>query len=183
MTEILLTGEDIKKLAGNGALILTYPELYKYKSIQQLFSQGIKKVVILYLQESTNTYQRGHWCLLTKNNNTVSFFDSYSYMPDSEIKWNDKEKREELNQDTNYLTKLLYEFAKKGGKVEYNEMRFQKKGAERNTCGRHAGVRARFYEVPLKTYQKLFREVRKHGFDLDDFIVDVSNYLLQNPQY
>lgn len=177
--EVLLDGGQLKTLAGDNSIILSYPELYKYDSIESLFSNGIKKVVILYLQEKNGNNMRGHWCLLTKHKNKVSFFDPYSLMPDSQLKWNTKEEKEELDQDERHLTKLLLDFAEKGGNVEYNEVRFQKKHPMINTCGRHVGVRARFYDIPLTKYQRLFKVTKKNtGMTYDEIIVNLSDYLL-----
>lgn len=172
--DVELTGDDMKKLAGPDSLILSYPELYKYKTIEQLFSNGINKIIILYLQ----TPNSGHWCCLTLNNNIVTFFDPYNLMPDSELKFNKQILNKELNQEHTYLTKLLLDFAIKGGTVEYNEMRFQKLSNGVSTCGRHAGLRARYYQIPLNKYQKIFKDLKKEGYDLDKVSIFISDYLL-----
>lgn len=173
MTEKLLDGEEMQRLAGRDALILSYPDLYKYNSIEDLF-RNYNKIIILYLQ----TPNSGHWCCLSKYGKIVTFFDPYALMPDSEIKWNSKEKQQALNQEENYLTRLLYNFARKGGDVEYNEMRFQEKNPNINTCGRHAGIRAHFYQIPLEQYQQMFRELRNQGINLDQASVVISDMLL-----
>lgn len=177
--EVLLDGGQVEKLAGLNSIVLTYPELYNYKSIKQLFSKKISKVIILYLQEANEQGMSGHWCLLTKRDNTVEFFDSYSLMPDSQLKWNNKAEKEELNQKSNYLTKLLYDYCKSGGTVLYNEMRFQKKDPTVNTCGRFVGLRAHFHDIPLKKYQQIFKNIRKKGFNLDEVSVFLSDELLR----
>lgn len=179
MTHVLLNGDQMKQISGNDSIILSYPELYKYKSIENLFNNGINKVIILYLQEKHENNMMGHWCLLTKylNQNKVCFYDPYGFMPDSQLKWNDKEERIELNQEHNYLTLLLYNYSKNNGKVEYNEMKFQKKDPSINTCGRHVSVRAHFFNIPLETYQHMFKRMRNKGFDLDNLIVLISDLL------
>lgn len=176
--EYLLDGNEISDVSGDNTLILSYPELYEYNSIEDLFSNGIEKVIILYLQDKNGNNMNGHWVCLTKYKNIVSFFDPYSYMPDSQIKWNDKKQRLKLNQDENYLTKLLLDYANRGGIVEYNDMKFQKHDPNINTCGRHCAIRARFYEIPLKKYQNLFKEMKKKGFNLDELSVDLSNEIV-----
>lgn len=175
----LLNGEEMKRIAD--CEILSYPELYNYKSIPQLFENNKNGVImILYLQNKTANSMVGHWCLLSKRGNICEFFDPYSLMPDSQLKWNDTEKNEALGQDSNYLTKLLYDFSKKGGIIEFNNMRFQKKNKFINTCGRHVALRAKFYEIPLKKYQNLFKKLRKKGYNLDELSVLLTNQLLNN---
>ena len=177
--DVLLNGDQIKKIAGDNSIILSYPELYKYKSIEDLFNNGINKIIILYLQEKHQNSMMGHWCLLTKylNSNKVCFYDPYGLMPDSQLKWNDKEERIELNQEHNYLTRLLYNYSKNHGKVEYNEMKFQKRDPNINTCGRWAGIRAYFFNIPLETYQNMFKRIKNKGYDLDEVSVFISDYL------
>lgn len=176
MVDVLLDGNQLLKLAGNDAIIKSYPELYNYDSVEDLFSGGINKIIILYLNEKDGNSMSGHWCLLTKYKNIVDFFDPYGLMPDSEIDWNSKEDRIKLNQNKRYLTKLLYNY---DGKVNYNEMRFQKKDKNINTCGRHTGLRAHFYKIPLTKYQNMFKKMREKGFDLDRLAVYISNMFLE----
>lgn len=176
----LLTDDDVKHISGPGTIVINYPELYKYKSIEQLFAHG-PKVIILYLtdRDDVNRMFSGHWVALTKYGNHVTHFDSYGLLPDSEIKFNKTaSKRKRLNQNINYLTRLLYNYAKKGGVVEYNEYRFQKHGSSINTCGRHSALRARFYKTPLEDYQKAFINARKKGANLDDLVTQITNQFI-----
>jgi hypothetical protein len=179
--DYLLSGDDVLHIAGPNTIILNYPQLYEYQSIEQLFSNGIEKIILLYLtdRDDINMSFSGHWVSITKRNNHIVFFDPYGYMPDSEIKFNKtNEKREFLNQNSNYLTRLLYDYCKKGGIIEYNQMRFQKHGRNINSCGRHAAFQARFYDIPLDYYQKVFKDLRKKGWNLDDVIVFLTNQFL-----
>lgn len=178
MVEVLLNGDQIEELAGDGSRVLIYPELYKYKSIEELFSNGIKKNLILYLQDKQGNDYSGHWVALTKHNDIVTFMDPYGIIPDNQIDWNPKDKQKRLNQDENYLTRLLHDYSRRGGIVEYNEMRFQKRGSNINTCGRHAGIWSRFHEVPLVIYQNMFKKLRENGHNLDEVSVELSDPLI-----
>lgn len=175
-----LSNEDVQKIAGDDTKVINYPDLYQYKSIEQLFN-NTQKVIILYLTDVDHQDQSyfGHWVALTIRENHIVFFDSYGYMPDSEIKFNkSQQKREELNQTSNYLTKLLYEYCLKGKIVEYNQYKFQKKGGRIATCGRWASIQTRFKNIPLDTFQKVFITLRKNGHNLDDVVTDLTNNFL-----
>jgi len=173
-----LTGTEIAELIGTDGLVITYPELYRYDSIDELFSNGINKVVILYLQDKRGETYQGHWVVLTKHRNRVLFFDSYGILPDNELRWNNSTDNRELNQHRgNYLTTLLKDYADRGGTVEYNEKRFQEHNHGVNTCGRYAVLRAIFYRVPLKTFQRVLDDIRRAGVKLDEAVVCLTDSL------
>ncbi len=175
----LLTDSDIKQLAGPDSTVMSYPDLYEYKNIESLMRERGPKVLILYLTDKNEKERSltGHWVVLTpgSRDSGVCFFDSYAYMPDSELNFNkSKAKRIFLNQDKKYLTQLLYDYSRRGGVVEYNEMKFQERGDGVATCGRHAGLRAKFYHIPLPEYQMMWRPIK----DKDQAAVFISNEIL-----
>lgn len=177
----LLTDEDILQLAGNNAKILEYPDLYDYSKIEDIFKDGTEKLILLYLADKTPYSSTGHWvCVLPqKNGKVMSFFCPYGIMPDSSIEWTkSKEKRQYLNQDEMYLTKLLLDFANRGGSVEYNEKRLQEKDDDVSTCGRHVGLRCLFNKIPLKQYQNVMMKQKKDGWNTDDLVTELSNDIL-----
>lgn len=174
MVDKLLTDDEVLKISGKNSMLLTYPQLYNYYSIDDLFNNDIKKIIILYLHD----HNKGHWCLLTKydNQKKVSFFDPYGLMPDQQLKWNDKDRNYLLNQHSNYLTLLLYQY---DGKVEYNDYKFQKFEPHINTCGRWIGIRSRYYLIPLDIFIKQFEnEKNNYGIDLDNLIVEMTDEIL-----
>lgn len=175
----LLTGEDIKKLAGPGTLLMEYPELKRYGSIDELFSKGVKNVILLYLADKTPYSATGHWVCLTKRGSTIEFFCPYGLMPDTAINWNkSKAKKQSLDQDENTLSRLLDHFSKRGGKVEYNERQLQSRDPNIATCGRYVGTRCRFNKLSTKEFQDTLLQHRKDGVDLDELITGLSNKLL-----
>lgn len=170
-----LSGREIQDMIGEDGMVICYPQLYDYDSIEELFHNGeLNKIVILYLQEP----ELGHWVVLTRYKNVLSFFDSYGIMPDNELNWNSKTKNESLDQaEGNYLTKLMHDYH---GTVEYNEKRFQEHSRNINTCGRYCVLRALSYRMPLKKFQEILDSIRKAGVNLDDAIVFMTDSLLKN---
>lgn len=176
--EYLLTGEDMTDLAGHDTKIMSYTDLYNHKDIESLFDDGHDNIIVLYVQDKSGNSISGHWVCLNKYPNMISFFDPYGLMPDSQLDFNSKKKKEELNLKHRYLNDLLLDYTERGGKVEFNEMRFQKKDKKIATCGRHVGIRCHFSEIPLKRYQNIFKKMRDKGFDLDEVAVDLSNAIV-----
>lgn len=131
--ETPLGDDDIKQYFPN-AKVIVYSELSKYNSIEELLPKD-KDFIFLLLESSPN---KGHWVALTRYGDTVEFFDSYGGSPDSQLKWNNKKKNEELGQGEKYLTELL-----KGhqGNVVYNPIKYQGDSGDVNTCGRHCTFR------------------------------------------
>ena len=79
-----------------------------------------------------------------------------------------------------FLTQLLYDFSlNPKHKIYYNEVPFQKESKSINTCGRHIAVRGHFYKIPLETYQKIFKNLKKKGLNIDELIMYLSNKLYE----
>ena len=180
--ETLLTDKDIQRIIGHPSKIVTYPDLKNYKSIEQLFG-NVDHVVLLFINEIEGNNISGHWCLLTRtkrNNNTIiEFLDPYGIDIDLQKKYYSKIWKDESGQTTNYLSRLLYKFMKesKNNKVEYNEFGLQKEKPDINTCGRHVGLRGFFYKIPLPKYQKIFKDMKKKGYNLDKIVTVLTNQL------
>lgn len=180
----LLTETEVKKLAGANTKVIIYPDLRKYDTLQELFG-GDTKVIILYLNEKEGENYVGHWVLLSrrveKGKNIVEFNDSYSNFIDEYFDDIPQAKREQLDQENGYLSRLLYDWCQEdeaNNQVHYNEMELQKLGVDINTCGRWVGLRARFNEVPLKDWQTEFKKLKKEGYDLDLIITLITDNLL-----
>jgi hypothetical protein len=180
----LLTGKQVKKLAGPGTRVVTYPELKDYGSLDSVFGQD-KNIIILYLNEKSGENYVGHWVLLTKRvedgKNIVEFNDSYSTFPDAYFDDVPELQRKKLEQDTAYLSRLLHSWCKENeevNEVHYNETPLQKMAPNINTCGRWVGLRARFSDIPLNKYQAEFKKLKKEHYDLDKVITIITNRLL-----
>jgi predicted class III extradiol MEMO1 family dioxygenase len=110
--------------------IIDFGELKNYNSIDQLMPK--RKDFLIILIETSN--DRGHWVLLTKNNNTITFFDSYGMKPGAQLQFVPAHKRIELDEDHNYLLDLLN---KSNYKIEHNSIQFQADGNQIKCCGRY----------------------------------------------
>lgn len=178
-----LSDKDIMKIIGDKAEMITYDKLRDINNIDDLFSNGIDKIVLLYVHQINGVSYNGHWsCLLKtkiKGKTHIEFNDSYGLLPDKMLESYTKEWRRKSNQDRNYLNRLLYEASLRPNHIiEYNEVCLQSKSPNIATCGRYVGLRGRFYKIPLATYQSIFKDLRKRGFDLDKVVVLLTDQFL-----
>lgn len=173
-TSTMLTDKQVKRIAGKGSKIITYPQLKKYKSIEQLFGKN-NKIIILYVHDETPTDLTGHWDALIKHPNSIEFFDSYSFQPDDILNLKSNEDRKDTKQEHNFLSKLLYESKKP---VEYNEFQYQDTNDDINTCGAHTAIRCRFSDIPLTQYQEIFNILKSHDIDTDKLVIALSKLFL-----
>ena len=171
---IALSDADIRHALGNGTLILSYNELAKYKSVEDIL-RNHHSAIILYINQGDNS---GHWTCLIKHPDRVEFFDSYggnmNGRPDAEFQFIDKEQRKINYRGAPYLSKLLYDYAKRGGVVEYNHHQLQKEGAGIATCGRHCIVRIKTKHLPLNTYASMIKRFN----NIDKVVVDLTKSII-----
>lgn|ERR1700759_3986003 len=147
--DIALSNKEVLELVNNKANIVIYPDLYKYKSIDEVLGP-YGAVFILF--ESKPNY--GHWCLLFKiNNNKLEFFNPYNGYPDDSLDFIPVDFREKSNQNIPYLSILLYNSPYK---LSYNEYDFQKHDKNIKTCGRWCAVRLICRNLSLKQFANLF---------------------------
>jgi hypothetical protein len=141
--DVDLTGQDIRTKTNNGVLPMSYSELAKYQTIDQLFQRS-NYICLLY--ETRSNY--GHWVLISKlSENTVEFFDPYGLSVDQELKYVPDNYRKELNEDIPHLTLLL-----RGYKVVSSNSKLQKFKENVNTCGRHCVMRYKLRKMTLHHY-------------------------------
>src|SRR5579872_1188360 len=155
-----LSGNELLKIIKKKARIVSYPDIIKYKSLDQLLGKH-KAVIILYEIEPNI----GHWVTLFKTKKGIEFFDPYGYMIDDELTFIPKKFRDKSNQDKRYLTRLIYESKYP---VEYNHTHLQSDNTDVATCGRHIVTRLLFRKVPLKDYVKLMKAYK--GFTPDTIV-------------
>lgn len=171
-----LSNFDILALLKNKTNIITYPELHKFNNINEIL-YPYNCCVILFM----TTNNGGHWCCLfkrkdNKNNEVISFYDSYGDLPDDQLAYIKDIFRLESNQYLPHLTALLYKYAKEGGNVEYNEFQHQLLDNHYNTCGRHVCCRLLFKDI-LNIYQyNKFVNCFK-GYTPDDIVTLITYYL------
>jgi hypothetical protein len=180
----LLTDKEVQKIAGPGTKVVTYPELKKANSLEELFGED-KNVIILYLNERNGESFVGHWVLLTKRTekgkNIVEFNDSYANEVDEFFDDIPQAYREQLEQERGFLSRLLYKWCKGNeelNEVHYNEVPFQRLAPDINTCGRWVGLRAHFSDIRLNKYQAEFKKLKREKYDLDKIVTIITDKLL-----
>jgi len=78
-----LSETDIKTILGD-CKILTYPQLAKYNSLDELLPRPYDFVIILLLETPISC----HWTSLIRNSLKFEFFDTYGNAPDADLsKW------------------------------------------------------------------------------------------------
>jgi len=151
--KVMLGEDDLKTIAGDEYPIVTYRDIPKARSIDQIL--GKAKGCFILLEEQPNV---GHWVVLFKNGNTIEYNDSYGVAPDGEISYFNLGPK--LNQEFGYvlnangdypLTALL---KKSGCKIIYNKVKLQKDSKNANTCGRFSAFRLCMRDMPLDEYNR-----------------------------
>ena|ERR1700722_16069459 len=162
--DIALFNTDIMNKLNGMTNIVYYPDLHKYKSLDEVFG-GQNNAVILY--ESKPQY--GHWTAILKpNRDEVEFFNSYGTMPDEPLGHISKNFRRQTDQDFPYLSQLLIDSPYS---LSYNEYKLQKKADDVSTCGRHVINRIRNRHLPLKKYIDLLKkQAIEYGTDFDGVV-------------
>lgn len=144
-----LTNDELLKLCRHKAKIMTYPELAKYKHVDDILKPH-GALIILY----ETRFHYGHWvCLIKHKKNKLEFFDSYGLMPDDELEFVPKHFRKANNMDYPHLTYLLYT---SNYQIEYNHTKLQSKLEDVNTCGRWVGMRINMRSYSLPKFVEFF---------------------------
>jgi hypothetical protein len=159
--------DDIRKYFPN-AKILTYSQLNDYDTIEDLLPSD-KDFAFVLIEDSPN---KGHWVALTKYGNTTEFFDSYGGQPDSQLKWNSKDKNKKLGQSQKKIVDMFNKF---GGRAVYNPVSYQSNNEDVNTCGRHCTFRILNMKQgkDLDDYYKYMKQLKSHsGKSFDEVVAN-----------
>lgn len=154
-----LSDSDLKKLAGKGTRVFTYPQLASFKSIDQVVNKKNPKAAILYMTGPNY----GHWTGIKLYKNTVQFFDPYGTFPDNQQNKIEQLKGvgflEETNQIRNKIKELLFNTNKE---IHYSDHKLQKLKEGINTCGRWVGY---FLSSPLNVdrFASLIKKIAKQS--------------------
>lgn len=140
--DVNLSIEDIKRIVNSPNLEVIHAA-NKRQILKKILSDnrlGIHYYLIHYETGRNGMYRMGHWCCMIIDNNRkeVLFFDSMGYFPDNQTRLIRQEVKEETDQLERHIGKFLYQLAKLGYKIYYNEIAFQKIGS--NTCGRYCAL-------------------------------------------
>jgi hypothetical protein len=164
-----LDDSEIKSYLGEKTKIYTYPELKKFKNIEDLLPLPFDYCIILYLDNPNE----GHWVSLLRYDPYIEFFCSYGTEPDGSLKWIDDKKRKELNCEIPYLTNMLNKTKKN---VIYNPIKYQDDSNNKfeiNTCGRHCSYRVlqAINNKTLEDYYDFIKNIKNKTGDSYDEIV------------
>jgi hypothetical protein len=160
-----LSNDDINRILDPPTHILTYPELARFSSIDEVFDD-LGRCIVLYL---VNGPTSGHWVCLWRKGDRINYFDSYGDPPETP--------REAVggayDQEEPHLMNLLRD---SGCKVYYNSHPYQSDRAAVATCGRWCVAR-----LLLKDYSdKKFYDIIKHsGQSPDTFVTNLTAELLK----
>lgn len=155
-----LSNDDINKILDPPTHILTYPELDKYDSIDDVLD-SLGRCIILYL---TNGPTSGHWVCMWKKGRTLHYFDSYGDAPEVP--------REAVggafDQEEPRLLQLL---RASGYKVYYNTHPYQSDRTDVSTCGRHCVARLICKDMTDKQYMNT---IKKTKLSPDTFVTKLT---------
>jgi hypothetical protein len=93
-----ISNQDIEDVLPN-TRIIKYSDLANYSHITQLLPKSFSYVVIL----TETKPSTGHWTTLTRNNNIITYFDSYGKV--EELQYISPLERIELHENHPYLSK------------------------------------------------------------------------------
>lgn len=159
------------------ARIMTYSELSKYETIDDLLPKDIDAIFLLY-EEKPNY---GHWVLLSKYNNTIEMFNSYGdKFIDEPLYWVSPEVRKMLGSAKPYLTNLLRNTNYNDYAIIFNAYDFQDdKNLKISTCGRWCCLRLKTIlnsMMPLITFIKMMKDIKsKTKLKYDIIVSDLIN--------
>ena len=149
--KVSLSDTDILNITDNKCKVMRYQDLENYDNIDQALEPH-GAIVLLYQHEA----DFGHWVAVFKvNNSTIEVFDSYGIPIDSEIDFSPFQIRRHKGEKVAHLTHLIEQ--SQYTKVLENKVPLQNDKKDVNTCGRWASIRIRFRDVPLKQFDKMFR--------------------------
>ena len=126
--------------------IISYNELEKYSTIDELLPDSKEHLMLLYQTDSESS---GHWTCLVRNDDNIYYFDSYGKPIDEPMKWDTNKVMK-----TPHLTNII-ENSDERFKVYENTKQYQKQSFGINTCGRFC--------ISFIEFNKNF------GFDLDSY--------------
>lgn len=162
--KIALSNFDILKLLDNKCNIVLYPNIHKYKDIDELLgSFGV--CIILY--ETQPKY--GHWIAILKTDkDSIEYFNPYGGVPDNALDSIPKKFKISSNQNLPYLSVLMHDSRYN---LYYNEFRFQKLNKNIKTCGRHCVVRVLCENMDIYEYYYFLSDAcRRYNTDFDGVV-------------
>ena len=144
----MLSSQDIEEYLNHQIKIIKYPQLKKYKTIDELL-RPYNQVIILY-ETKKNI---GHWVLLYLHKGILNFFDSYGFMyPNDELHLIDERFKKINDMSPIYLFNLLFQKYD----VDQNAVQYQRFGKNINTCGYWCIARIYLKNLSNDYFKKIF---------------------------
>jgi hypothetical protein len=144
---IFLDEVDLLEICRCKTNLLRYEDLHKYSHIDQIFKDDA--CIILYQMEQ----DVGHFVAVTKDGDTITFFDPYGLGVDEELKFSKFNLRVHKGQIVPHMDTLIEQ---SGYKLVENKVRLQEVLEDISTCGRWCGMWVRMKSLGLKKFQDLF---------------------------
>jgi hypothetical protein len=164
--------KDMMKLVDDEANLVTYPEIKKYKTLDELLGKD-RACIILYLQTS----EYGHWCCIFEREDKpglINFYDPYGYFPDDELEFNKPATNKKLGQTMPYLSMLMINDKDKYA-FTYNNYKLQSAGKNNNICGRAVGLRINFKDIDDKEFYDLLS--KNKCYSKDEWVVILTSFI------
>lgn len=167
-----LSNIDIQHILGK-IPIIRYPDLIKYKSLNQALNNKFNAFVLFYETENSNV---GHWCCCFRNpDNSISYFDSYGLSPLDDLDHISQQIRVKLKEITPYLPNLIKKAVQAGETVFINKNDYQSWKSDVSTCGKHSSVRLLNRNLNDKQYFNYLVSYMKQNNlpSFDDAVCDI----------
>jgi hypothetical protein len=174
------TPEDIYRISNKRCNIYTYPELVKFKNIDDMFKRGKSDVeqlcrldlpfdnkccVILYMTGPNY----GHWTALSKNKYGINFLDSYGDIIDDQLIHVDKNIK---GQDKKMLIKLLLRCKHD---IYYNDIKLQELNTNIATCGRYCALYLKYNNMNIDDFVKIIKnKAEEYNMTPDEIVCALS---------
>lgn len=158
-----LSDSDLRELLGDNIAIHNYPELERMESIDDLFDDE-GRAILLYPNSGPTS---GHWVALIRRPDSIHFFDPYGEAPDHQNDDLPTAYLKTLDVDQPFLTRL---FRASGLPVYYNKHQFQVESGDIATCGKHCAVRLFYAPYSLEKYKQIIDSSKMAP---DDFVSGV----------
>lgn len=157
--------EYILKRQGITSNIIGYPEVAKYKSLEDLFTDnGIIPKSFSTIIDFLSSPSYGHWTLLFRHpNGELEFFDSYGLFLGDEKYFINPIELIRLNQHKPWITRLLGREP-----LIWNDIQLQRFDPDVSTCGQWCIDRLVHYKMNIAEYIK---HVGASGLSPDQYVV------------
>jgi hypothetical protein len=170
--QTMWTPLDIFNFLGHEIPVIATSELWRVKSLDQLFGKS-DSALVLYQTNHNGEQKIGHWVCLVRDGDDVYFYDPYGTWPDDQYDYIPMSYRKETNQMKDNLSRLLYYSPYKN--LHYNPHQHQMKKKGVNTCGRHCALYLYMALEPEK-YNEMMKEISEmYGGSYDEMVTKITS--------